>query len=369
MRIPIRRRSRQLCAAAALLTLLAASSCSTMVRGSAQAEPPVTRAVSDAIAPTTIYASPSTASSVTPLKDVAMFVCQGSGWAELFQLTRNGDAFTGTITDATVDGQPPDARVQTDVVPVTGSASDGSVTLVINGQPPIFGTVTPDSLSVQIVQRDGSLAETHCPAANPDGWNAAVSELNAAIGAGNSQAVAANDEQRREQTIAQLQSDAASRADSILSAAHDMNTDTSLAEALAGVKDALASTVSQRDVVLAVKVCDDSGDLPYQASEADYESSNVDYESGNVDYAISSLAADVSSISGDIDALNADVAQLRSLGAEPSQDPSPTITAGRAAIASEAASAKTIRGEADTLVSKAHAAAAAADAHAKKLCG
>lgn len=116
------------------------------------------------------------------------YLATNSAEVTFIQLTQNGHDLNGTEDDAIVSGSAPDAQINTSSVSVVGSLKGTGVTLSFNGSNPQFGRLGSGTLSIEVPQSDGSLANITFHEATVAQYNVALNNLRSGISTDDSRA-------------------------------------------------------------------------------------------------------------------------------------------------------------------------------------
>jgi hypothetical protein len=307
-------------------------------------------------------------SAIAPAPRVRMYSCVTSTAAELLQWTGDDGPITGTVTTATLSGNPPDQRVESQVLQLSGVVDGESVSITVNGQPQVFGTVTTDALSLQVQGGDGALAVLNCTSTDPRGWNAAVDQLKTATEGNNTDAANRIQQQRTQDKVAELQSDIAHRGTQIADAANTLDSNLSVSGALDEIRSSLDAVKSGAKAVADMTECEDGQATDYAGSVGDLAGEVSDYRTGLEDEigVLNDVAQSIQDLASNI---RDDAAALAQLDVTPDADTQALISIGDAAIARARSAASAARTAGDQLLATANDLAKAAKAHAAKLCG
>lgn len=135
--------------------------------------------------------SPSFTPPAPPGPQLQGYLATGTDWAYFISWTRSGGAAQGSIYyAASAGGGDPTEQAGTSSLTATISGSNVSVTfdnLVLGGVSQFQGTVTGDTLTIEVPQQDGSLAPLVFSKGSQADYNAAVTQIKAVI-AGSDQA-------------------------------------------------------------------------------------------------------------------------------------------------------------------------------------
>jgi hypothetical protein len=112
---------------------------------------------------------------------------------------------SGTFYSAQATGMPPRANVAVSTEPFTDEVHGSSLTLHISGHTD-YGTIRADGLTLNVLQSDGSLQAIAYSAATPSDYNAALTQLKAAVASAN------NAEAQAEASRAQAEASASAAA-------------------------------------------------------------------------------------------------------------------------------------------------------------
>ena len=237
-------------------------------------------------------ASPSTGSPVN-VPGTAGYLTSSAGEVDYLQWQRASDGtFQGTELDAAVSGTSPDAQVTVKRTEFDGQINETTVSLDV-GLHTDQGVLSGSTLTLNVVQQDGSIQPVVYHRASDSDYNAALRTLNTSVSKANSQQQQANGEASAEQQVAgdyqRLGTDSS-----------DLTTDLSgLKTDLAGTGSDLTSERSdERSVLAEAPGSPDDGTVCGDASGVSGDASGI--------------SGDASGISGDLTGLSADLATLHS---------------------------------------------------------
>jgi hypothetical protein len=308
---------------------------------------------------------------MSPVPDVAMFACTSPTWVQLFQWTQSSGHISGTVTAALLDGNPPDERLSSSTLPMTGAITGARLSMTISGRPQIFGTLDSSHVALQVQQQDGRLAEIRCEATDPTGWNRAVADLQNSADQDNAWAAASSQQVQAESDLAAAQQRLALDVHSLAESARSLDNNTGLADQVSVMQQSLDEVTAGRAKVESYTTCG-YGEPTFDADNARYAAENVG--SANLDLTtligdLSDAATGANGIQGMIDAVNNDLSSLQRLGADPEVDASTAIQTGETTIANTTKAISWARGKARAITDAAKTAASGAEAFANKLCG
>jgi hypothetical protein len=115
------------------------------------------------------------------------YLATGSGWINYLQWDSQG---TGSLTDDTLTGTAPDEQVSSNQTPITVYVNGSEVTL--SGLNPDTGTLANGTLTLQVLNPDGTLGTDTFTPATQDQFNQAVAVLQAQAASDNGAAVQAS---------------------------------------------------------------------------------------------------------------------------------------------------------------------------------
>lgn len=317
--------------------------------------------------PVTVAVSQSS-SAIAPAPRVRMYSCVASAGAQLLQWTGADGPITGTLTAAILAGDPPDQRVESHVLTLSGVVNGESVSITVNGQPQVFGTVASDALLLQVQGGDGALVALNCDSTNPQAWNAIVDNMKRAAQGNNIDATNRIQQQRTRDSVAELQSDIAHRGSQIADAASTLDSNMAVSGALDGIGSGLDALRSGAKAVADMTACGDGEATDYAGSVGDLAGEVSDDRSGLEDQieGVNDVAQSIRDLASEI---RDDIADLARLGVTPNVDTQALISVGDAAIARAQSAVSAARTTGDQLLATAKDLAKEAEAHAAKLCG
>lgn len=296
---------------------------------------------SSTVLPQAVAASASTteasAAGADPAQVPGVVGYLNSGAQAVTYLTWQADStgtLSGTLDSAAVTGTAPSETVVPHVnQPVFGQVSGSTISLQVDGHTDT-GTLAGGTLTLNVVQQDGSIAAVSFTSATPDRYNAALASLRSTVDGDNGQAQTAMDTQA---AITRLGRDYT---------------------ALGNDQSSLVLDVGQMDTELYTTSNDLSGEKAAEAQVVSEASQGTDVNTVCSDaYAVASegysVQSDSYAVSSDLDSVTSDLTDLRAMLPQVQSDlaavqaAEPTYTGGGGApsphdVASELTSATSV---------------------------
>jgi len=258
------------------------------------------------------------------------YLATGSNWVNYLQWSNQG---VGSLTDDTLSGTAPDEQVSSSQTPLTVSVNGSEVTF--SGLTPDTGTLASGTLTLQVLDPDGTLGTDTFTPATQDQFNQAVVALQNQAASDNSGAVQA--------------SASASQASASAAAEQQAQTDLATVQGINFTSDlsSLANDVTQTNTDLGTVKSGAANGQGASCSNADTVESDFDTVTSDTDTVTSDLgelANDISTARGEISALQGDVSVPGASAA---------ITSAQGAISSAVSTANGDIGQVDGDVSAA----------------
>jgi len=277
------------------------------------------------------------------------YLATGNGWVNYLQWDSTG---TGTFTNEQLTGTAPDETVQNNQNPITVAIKGSQVDFT--GLSVQTGTLSDGTLSLQVLNSDGTLGSDTFTPAGADAFNKAVGALQSVASTANSGALA----QQAQASAASANAAAESQAQSdlaTLQGAYNFSSDL----------NALSGDVSQTNTDLATTQSDAAQGANAGGGDCinlegivnpDVEGSVVPDVQGGLVPDLSTLTNDIGSAQSDISTLQNDLATLKSDGLPSPPGASAAITATNQAIAAAVSQANSDIATANSDVNQAYAA-------------
>lgn len=255
--------------------------------------------------PTTSTTAP-TGQPASTQPGVGSWICKfGDGSAMFFQWPTGTTSIDGSYQIATLTGTSPNQQVSTNTQSFTGTDEGNQITLAL-GTETVYGSLSNGHLALNLPQQDGTIGTEDCTASSTAGWNQTIAQMGGQVSAGNQAAATqqqdANDSQKLQSALANLQSDAAA-----------LNQNTGLGSDVTTAKSDL--TTAQKD---------------YQAEQTD-DCSTMSSDAATVASDLATVQSDQASEQSDVTSLNDSISSLK-------QDIS-TAQSAASAVASDGGSA------------------------------
>lgn len=122
------------------------------------------------------------------------YLATGDGYALFLQWNNNHGTLSGTLQGVGTSGTPPNETSSNNTVSVSGTLNGNSITLSFDGGPSTFGTVSNGSFSINVPQRNGTLAPVTFHSASAQDFNNAVTAITDGMQSANAQATQINNE-------------------------------------------------------------------------------------------------------------------------------------------------------------------------------
>jgi MFS family permease len=157
----------------------------------APAQPPVLTGVSAASpAPTGIPANPPALTGVSVEPPVgAGYLATGADFVDFIEWSDEDGKLVGSVQAVVTSGQAPDLSTTSSTFGVTGTLHGSSINLCLDGDPPIFGSLSDGILTLDCPQPDGSLIPVTFDAASASEYNDALTDLHRRVADDNQPAV------------------------------------------------------------------------------------------------------------------------------------------------------------------------------------
>ena len=266
------------------------------------------------------------------------FLNTGPGGIDYLRWQRASDGtFQGTELQTTTSGDIPDARVAVDRTDFEGRATRTTVTLGI-GLHSIQGVLSGSTLTLDIVQQDGSIQPVVYHQATDADYNEALRRFRASVNQVNDQQQTADSQAGAEQRLA---SDYQQLDDDTSQATTDLS---GVGDDLTGTGDDLTNERSDQQNVLAeAHDGTDNGTVCGDAAGVSGDAAGLSGDATGLSGDLQTVSADLATLQSDATALTSDLSAL--LGIEPGYTGAgeqPTPTAVRTAAAAAAAAARHI---------------------------
>lgn len=245
-------------------------------------------------------------------------------------------AIQGTQMSASIYGDAPSEQVSTNRSDISGQVNDSSVTLDI-GFHTDQGVLSAGTLSLNVVQQDGSIQPIVYRRASDADYNAALAKLNSAVQQTNNQQSQADNRAAAEQQVAKDYQAIGSD-------------ETNVKSDLSSLKDTVSSTATdvgtvhsdERNVLSESGNGTDNGTVCGDAASVSGDAASVSGDASSLSGDLSSFTSDLTSLDSDARSLSTDLAAL--LKIEPGytgggNEPSPSTAREAVSGASSAASA------------------------------
>lgn len=287
----------------------------------------------------------------------------GSGWVAYIQWNRSG---SGSLTKDTIAGTAPDEEVLSSQVSVEVFVNGSEVTFA--GLSPENGTLVGGTLTLQVLEPDGTLGtDTFTPAAQGQ-FNQSVAQLQAQVQSDNNTAIQASASDSQAAAVSQAQQSFTSEVTALERATATLNNDTSLAGAISQMKTDYGTEQAEWQAEQDASCSDDtvSGDADTVGGDADTVGGDLDTTNSDVG---SLQAGDIQAVQAYLANVSNDLSTLQGLGATPGTSSSAAIAAGNKALTSADSAISWANGQAATLSNEAQQLATAAAKYANSHCG
>ena len=211
------------------------------------------------------------------------YLATGSNWVNYLQWSNQG---VGSLTDDTLSGTAPDEQVSSSQTPLTVSVNGSEVTF--SGLTPDTGTLANGTLTLQVLDPDGTLGTDTFTPATQDQFNQAVAVLQNQAASDNSGAVQA--------------SASASQASASAAAGQQAQAGLAAVQGISFTSDlsSLAGDVTQANTDLGTVKSDAANGQGTSCSNADTVESDLD-----------TVTSDADTVTSDLDGLTSDISSAR----------------------------------------------------------